>query len=527
MTKQIAQDTTRKLGAEPDNKWAILLAVSIGTFLVPLDITVVALALPDIESSLRTSFADLQWIINGYNLSFTAFLLAAGTLADRFGRRRLFLVGLALFTLTSLTCGLASTPLTLTLARSIQGLGGALLLISSLAILSQTFRAGPERANAFGVWGLVMGVGASLGPMIGGLLVDLLSWRWIFLLNVPIGVGLVAFTLSKVDESRDPGAARVDWLGLTTFTAALFSLCFALIQGNELGWTSTPILGLLAASTVLLVAFVIIERRQSQPMFELSLLGNPAFVGTSLLAATNGASFWAMIVYLPLFFQNVLGYSPLQSGLLLLPLTVPLLVCPPLGGRLAQVLPARVLLSGGMLMIGLGFVWMYGINAGSPWTAFLPGFLLAGIGAGLINAEIANVAIAVLPPERSGMGSGITSTFRHGAHALGIALLGSLLTQRVATSLEQSTQTLPGLVAERSTQLASQIAAGDLNGVIRTLPPDLQNVFAEAAQNSFIEGFNLIVLLAAATALLGAVATFVLVKDQRPQSKERPTASKS
>lgn len=149
-----------------------------------------------------------------------------------------------------------------------------------------------------------MGVGASLGPMIGGLLVDLLSWRWIFLLNVPIGVGLVAFTLSKVDESRDPGAARVDWLGLTTFTAALFSLCFALIQGNELGWTSTPILGLLAASTVLLVAFVIIERRQSQPMFELSLLGNPAFVGTSLLAATNGASFWAMIVYLPLFFKT-------------------------------------------------------------------------------------------------------------------------------------------------------------------------------------------------------------------------------
>lgn len=519
MTKQIAKNTTQNLGAQSVDKRAILIAVSIGTFLVPLDITVVALALPNIESSLHTSFADLQWIINGYNLSFTAFLLAAGTLADRFGRRRLFLIGLALFTLTSLICGLTSTPLTLTLARSVQGLGGALLLISSLAILSQTFPNGAERASAFGVWGLVMGVGASLGPMIGGVLVDLLSWRWIFLLNVPIGATLVAFTLSKVDESRNPEAVRVDWLGLTTFTAALFSLCCALIQGNELGWVSSPILGLLCASVVLFSAFVLIEQRQNQPMFDLSLMGNPAFVGTSLLAASNGASFWAMILYLPLFFQNVLGYPPLEAGLLLLPLTVPLLVCAPLGARLAQVLPARVLLSGGMLMIGLGFLSMYWVHIGSPWTAFLPGFLVAGIGAGLINAEIANVAISLLPPEQSGMGSGITSTFRHGAHALGIALLGSILTQRVASSLEKSPQILAGLISERSTQLASQIAAGDLKGVVRTLPPELQNMFAQAAQNSFVEGFKLILLLAAVTAMLGALATFILVKDQRAQSQ--------
>jgi EmrB/QacA subfamily drug resistance transporter len=513
MVKNNRTNASRILLQLLDRKLATLLAVCTATFLVPLDITVIAVALPDIERTLNASFNQLQWIVNGYNLTFTAFLLPSGALADLFGRRLIFILGLVIFTLTSLFCSLADSPLVLAFSRGVQGFGGALVLISAMAILAQEFQ-GRERTKAFGIWGAIIGVGTAFGPMVGGMAVHWLGWQWIFLLNFPIGISIIAITLTKVRKSHAPQTNRVDWAGVITFTAALFLLFFAVIQGNEKGWGSFLIISLLVGTAVLVVVFVIIELVQPCPMFDLFLFRKPTFIGASILSVANGASFWAMIIYLPLYFQNILNYSPLQAGLALLPLTVPLLVGPPIGSKLSVVLPVRVLLSTGMILIGLGFIWMHGIDANSNWTTLLPGCLVAGIGAGLINAEIANVAITVVPSERSGMASGITTTFRHGSFAVGISVLGAILAYRIKTKLIDLIANMPTATNGRISQLADMITAGNMSGAIKSLSPETQSAFAQAAKDSFISGLNLILLAAAVIAISGAVLTFALVRDR-------------
>ena len=294
-------------------RWWTLIAVSTGVFMLLLDITIVNVALPDIQRAFHASLSDLQWTIDAYALTLAAFLLTAGSLADLFGRRRLFAVGLAVFTLGSLACGLADGALTLVLARAGQGVGGAIMFATSLALIAQAFR-GRERALAFGLLGAITGVAVAIGPVLGGVLTSDLSWRWIFFVNLPIGVFALLVTLTRVEESRNPAAKRPDIIGFLTFSTGLAALTFGLISSNDDGWASLTVAGSLAAAAVLLASFLVAERVQREPMFDLALLRVPTFGGGLAAALAVNGSLFALLTYLILYFQQVLGLSQPRPG---------------------------------------------------------------------------------------------------------------------------------------------------------------------------------------------------------------------
>jgi EmrB/QacA subfamily drug resistance transporter len=374
-----------------ERKWWTLIAVSVAIFMLLLDITVVNVALPDIQRSLHSSFQDLQWVVNAYSLTLAAFLLTAGALSDLLGRRLVFTAGLVVFTISSAACGLSTSPLELNLFRGAQGVGGAMMFATSLALIAQAFH-GKERGTAFGVYGAVVGAAVAVGPVVGGVITSGIGWEWIFFVNVPIGIGAVFLTLSQVSESRDPNATGVDWIGLVTFSGALFLLVFALIEGNEKGWGSTRIVGFLVASVVLFALFLIAELRQRRPMLDLSLFRRPAFAGASIVAFCVSASMFSMFLYLTLYIQDVLRYDPLQAGLRFLPITLMTFVAAPISGRLSTRVPMRVLLGGGLLLVSAGLLAMTAVDASSGWTTLIPGFIIAGIGVGFINPPLAATA---------------------------------------------------------------------------------------------------------------------------------------
>jgi len=418
------------------NRWWTLAAVCVATFMLLLDITVVNVALPDIAKDLKTSFSDLQWVIDAYALGLASLLLTTGTLADRFGHRRIFVGGMVAFTLASILCGLATGPTFLILARGFQGIGGAAMFATSLSLIAHAF-SGQDRGTAFGIWGATIGAAVAIGPLVGGVLTEQISWESIFFVNVPIGIGAVLVTLAKVDEFRSPSAQRIDVPGLISFSGGLFLLIFALVRGNAEGWGSTLILALFIGSAALLTAFVFIERRaREQAMFDLTLFRKPAFGGASIAAFGLSASMFAMFLYITLYVQNTLGFSPQETGLRFLPLTVVSFFVAPAAGRISRTVPVRVLFGLGMSLVGLGLLLMSGIDADSKWTALLPGFLLAGAGIGMVNPSLAQAAVGVVQPQRSGMASGINSTFRQVGIATGIAGLGAifqgLLTSKIA-----------------------------------------------------------------------------------------------
>jgi EmrB/QacA subfamily drug resistance transporter len=418
------------------NRWWTLAAVCVATFMLLLDITVVNVALPDIAKDLKTSFSDLQWVIDAYALGLASLLLTTGTLADRFGHRRIFVGGMVAFTLASILCGLATSPTFLILARGFQGIGGAAMFATSLSLIAHAF-SGTDRGTAFGIWGATIGAAVAIGPLVGGVLTQQISWESIFFVNVPIGIAAVLVTLAKVDEFRSPSANRVDVPGLVSFSGGLFLLIFALVRGNAEGWGSTLIVAFFAGSAALLAAFVVIERRaREQAMFDLALFRKPAFGGASIAAFGLSASMFAMFLYITLYVQNTLGFSPQETGLRFLPLTVVSFFVAPAAGRISRTVPVRVLFGLGMSLVGLGLLLMSGIDADSKWTALLPGFLLAGAGIGMVNPSLAQAAVGVVEPQRSGMASGINSTFRQVGIATGIAGLGAifqeLLTSKIA-----------------------------------------------------------------------------------------------
>jgi EmrB/QacA subfamily drug resistance transporter len=408
------------------NRWWTLGAVCVATFMLLLDITVVNVALPDIAKDLHTSFSELQWVVDAYALGLASFLLTTGTLADQFGHRRVFVYGLIAFTCASILCGIASSPTFLILARGFQGIGGAAMFATSLSLIAQAFH-GPDRGTAFGIWGATIGAAVAIGPLVGGVLTEQISWEAIFFVNVPIGIAAVAVSLLRVDEFRSPWAQRVDLPGLVTFSGGLFLLIFALVRGNAEGWGSPLIVSFLVGSAVLLVAFVVVEMRAGeQAMFDLRLFRKPAFDGASIAAFGLSASMFAMFLYITLYIQNTLGYTPQQTGLRFLPLTVVSFVVAPLAGRISRTVPLRVLFGVGMALVGTGLLLMSGIDASSDWTALLPGFILAGAGIGMVNPSLAQAAVGVVPPQRAGMASGINSTFRQVGIATGIAALGAI-----------------------------------------------------------------------------------------------------
>ena len=330
-----------------DRKWRALIIVCVAIFMLLLDITVVNVALPDIQKELHASFTDLQWVVDAYALTLASVVLVAGTLGDMLGRKRVFLSGVALFTLASALCGAATSPLFLNLARGLQGIGGAIMFAVSLAILSQEFH-GKERGTAFGIWGSTIGAAVAIGPLVGGALTTWLGWRWIFFVNLPIGVLCIVGGLRVLHESRNEKHGGLDIFGFVTLTGGLFSLVLALLRGNDWGWSSGRVVTLYVLAVVLLVGFYFIERGQREPMLDFSLFRVPTFTGAQIVAFAISSAMFAQFLYLTLYLQNVLGLSPIQAGLRFLPLSLVSFFVAPVSGRLSARLPVRFLLGAGL-----------------------------------------------------------------------------------------------------------------------------------------------------------------------------------
>ena len=402
----------------------------------------------------------------------------------------------------------------LNLARAVQGTGGAMMFATSLALIASAFQ-GKERGVAFGVYGGVIGAAVAVGPVVGGLITSGIGWEWIFFVNVPIGIGAVALTLTQVRESRDPEARGVDWIGLITFSGSLFLFVFALVQGNEKGWGSTEILGFLIASAVLLVAFLFAERHQSRPMLDLSLFRRPAFTGASIVAFAVSASMFSMFLYLTLYIQDVLGYSPLQAGLRFLPVTLLSFVVAPIAGRLSVRVPVRLLLSAGLLLVGAGLLSMTAVDASSGWTTLIPGFLLAGAGVGLINPPLASTAIGVVHHTRSGMASGINNTFRQVGIATGIAGLGAVFQHQItvkATAAMSATAAGHRAIAAAHGHLGGALVSGEVHTLAGSLPAPARAALLHSYRLGFTDAFTTILLIAALIAFAGALFALALVR---------------
>ncbi len=498
-----------------DKKWWTLIAVCVGTFMLLIDVTIVNVALPAIQSSLHADFSDLQWVIDAYSLVLAALLLTTGSLADLFGRRLVFVVGLVIFTGSSLGSGLSTTPVMLNLFRGAQGVGGAAMFSTSLALLGGAFQ-GRERGTAFGVWGAITGVAVAIGPVIGGALTSGLSWRWIFLVNVPIGVVAVVLTVAKVDESRQPGHHRVDPIGVITFSGALGALVLALIESDQKGWGSTYILVLLAAALAGMVLFLVAEALQGdRAMFDLRLFRKPTFTGGSIAAFALSGGFFALFLYLTLYLQDVLHYSAFDTGLRFLVLSGGILLTSTLAGRLTAYVPIRFLIAPGLALIGVGLLLMRGVDATSHWEHLIPGFIVGGMGVGFINPPLASTAIGVVPPERAGMASGINSTFRQIGIATGIAGLGSLFTHTVTNHITSLLHGTRGVSSAAAGKIAHTVAEGSGAGSgLSGLPASARPAAAHAVSAGFTTGLNEIFLVGALLSFVAAVLTLGLIRSQ-------------
>jgi EmrB/QacA subfamily drug resistance transporter len=500
-----------------DRKWWTLIAVCVATFMLLLDITVVNVALPDIQRSLHSSFSDIQWVVDAYSLTLAAFLLTAGVIGDMYGRREVFATGLGVFSVASLVCGLSTTSLMLNLARAAQGVGGAIMFATSLALIAGAF-SGRERGTAFGIYGAVLGGAVAVGPLVGGAITSGIGWRWIFFVNVPIGVVAVAITLTKIQESKDPNKRRVDWLGFLSFSTALFVLILALIRGNDDGWTSPLILGLLLGAVALLTVFIVAEWRQTDPMLDLTLFKRPAMCGVSLVALTLSASIFALFLYLTLYIQDDLGFGPLAAGVRFLPLTVLAFIVAPISGKMTVRIKTRYLLGSGLLLVAIGCLAMATTHASSSWTVLLPGFIIGGIGIGTVNPVLASSAISVVPPERSGMASGTNSTFRQVGIATGIAGLGSIFQNQIqhkTMSALASTPSGQAVISHGGAALRAAILGGGVHQAAAALPSAAgRAALLHAYRVGFSSSLNSIMVIGAVISFVGSIGAFVLVRQR-------------
>ena len=490
-----------------ERKWWTLVLVSIATFMLLLDVTIVNVALPDIQRELHASLSSVQWVVDAYSLMLAAFLLTAGSLGDRLGRRRVFTIGFGIFTFASFLCGISDDPTLLNFARGLQGIGGAGMFATSLALIGQEFH-GKDRATAFGVWGAVVGGAVAVGPLIGGIITQSFGWEWIFFVNVPIGIVAMVLTERKIVNVFAEHPEPVDVPGLVTFSSALFLLIFGLIRGNPEGWGSSTIVACLVAAAVLMAVFVAIERHSDHPMLDLTLFRKPAFVGVSAVAFGLSAGMFALFLYLTIYMQGVLDFSPLEAGLRFLPMTILGFVVAPISGSLSHKVPIRILLGTGLVLVGVGLLLMHGLSADSEWTALLAGFIVAGIGIGTTNPGIGQAAIAVVPVQKSGMGSGINTTFRQVGIATGVAALGAVFQSQINSKLSEQLPHAPAGLGE-------VVASGGSRAVAALpLPPAVHAKAVHAADVAFVSGLNEVILIGAIVSFIGAALGFALVRSR-------------
>jgi EmrB/QacA subfamily drug resistance transporter len=504
-----------------DKKWWTLLAVCTGSFMLLLDVTVVTVAQPAIQTGLHASFSDVQWTLDAYALTLAVLLMTSGVLADRFGRRRVFATGVVVFTLGSLLCGLAQDPLMLIVSRSGQGVGGAMMFATALALLGHSFR-GKDRGTAFGVWGTIAGVATALGPSLGGLITTNWDWRGIFLVNVPIGVFALVVTLWRVEESRSPKPAPLDWAGFGLLTGGLVAGIYGLIRASETSWSNAGVIACLAAGVALLAAFVVVEGKIANPMFSLSLLRVPTFAGGSIAAFAMNGSLYAMMLYLTVYLEDILGYSAQGAGLRISIITLATLVVSNTAGTLSERIAVRWLIGPGLLLVGAGLLLMAGVSGTSSWTHLIPGFIVAGLGSGLVNPPLASTAIGVVPPQRSGMASGANTTFRQIGIATGIAALGTIFAAQLQGHLATS---LPRSLAGSAAAISVQVRQGTIGQLLGSLPAAARPATQVALRSSFAAAFNDLLYVTAGLALAGGVCALLLIRTKDFVKREHAPAA--
>jgi EmrB/QacA subfamily drug resistance transporter len=494
-----------------DRKWWTLGAVCVGIFMLLLDLTIVNVALPQIAHDFGASLSDLQWVIDAYALTLAALLLTSGSLADLFGRRLVFAIGIVSFTLGSFLCGVSTDSLFIILARGFQGIGGAIMFATSLALLAQAF-SGRERATAFGVYGAVTGIAVAIGPVLGGVITSTLSWRWIFFVNIPIGVIALLITLLKVDESRNPNAHRPDWIGFVTFSGSLGGLVYGLIESSTHGWGSTPVAGPLVASVALLVAFVVAEFHQNEPMLDFRLMRKPTFTGGLVAAFGINASIFSLFTYLILYMQDGLGLSAVATGVRFLLLTGATFVMAGVAGRLTARVPIKWLITPGFALTGIGLLLMGGITPSSSWTHLAAGFVVAGVGIGLVNVPLASTAVGVVEPAQSGMASGINSTLRQVGTATGIAALGTIFSAQIRSTIRSNLSGTP--LASKASSIATGITSGNATSSATSHSSAGARLVAHAAIAGFAHGLNDILLIGAVVAFVSGALCFFLIRQK-------------
>jgi len=415
-----------------NHKWLPLLAICLGSFMLLVDVTVVNVALPDMAVDLGASFTALQWVVDVYAIALAGLLLGAGALADRHWHRSVYLAGLLVFALSSLCSGLAPDTPVLIVARGLQGVGAAAMFATTISLINASY-SGRDRGIAFGAWGAVNGAAAAAGPIVGGLLTETLSWRWIFFLNLPVSAAALALTLVVLPRSSGRAGARIDLPGVAAFTVAAAALTYALTRAPAAGWTAPSTLALLGLATLALVGFVVIEMRSANPIVDLALLRRPAFAGTLVGALVLSVAAFGIAPYLSLWLQSVLGMTPIGAGLALAPLSLAVLVTALALGRVLHRVPPRFPIAFGLGLVGLGSLLQAHLGAGSGWSALVPGLTVIGIGVGLVSPTLASAALASVPHERSGMAAGAVNTMRQLGFALGIAVLGAIVHGRIGS----------------------------------------------------------------------------------------------
>ncbi len=482
----------RALLNDPDKrKWFTLAAVSFGLFMIMLDNTVVNVALPAMARDLGIGLSELEWVVAGYALTFAALILIGGKLADRYGRRRLFVLGIVVFTLASLACGLASGGSELIGARIVQGVGAALLNPATLAIISATFPP-RQRGTAIGIWAGVSALALAIGPLVGGLITEHASWNWIFFINVPIGIAAVVASYLFIDESRDTRAdQRLDLPGLLTSGVGLFALEYALIEANTYGWASGRILACFAIAAVLLAAFVWVEIRGRAPMLDVSLFRNRTYTGANIVMLLAALAMFGVFFFVSLYMQNVLGYSAVQAGAAFLPLTCLIVVLAPVTGKLSDKYGSRWFLTGGLTLLGIQLFYFSQLGASATYWELLPAMIIGGIGMAMTMTPATAAAMRAVPVDRAGVGSAVLNSARQVGGSLGIALIGAIVAASVTVTLQTAYQ------------------SGD---------PAL----VQRAIHQFVNGFSNALIVAGLIAFAGAIVAAVLIRHEVHEEPLQP-----
>ena len=498
----------RHLITDENRKWWTLGAMCFALFMIMLDNTVVNVALPSIQRDLGASISGLEWTINGYTLSFAVLLATGGRLGDIFGRRRMFIVGVIVFTLSSATAGFATDTLSLVISRVAQGMGAAFMMPGTLSIITDAFPA-RERGKAIGTWAGVSALALAIGPVLGGFLTEHVSWRAIFFINLPVGAAAVLAALFAVRESRDETVGReVDYLGVAALTAGLTALVLALIEGNSWGWGSPQIIALFVSSAVLLAAFVAVELRVKAPMVEFGLFADRNFIGAVSVAFIVSFAMLGMFFFLALYMQNILGFSPLEAGVRFLPTTLVIMVVAPIAGRLADRVGPRWPIAVGLALVTFALFEFTRIDTATTYSDLLPGFMLMGVGIALTMSPMSTAAMNAVDQTKAGIASGVLSTFRMVGGTFGVAAIGALFQGQARSNLDQL---LSGTVSPSVREgLAHQLGSGGLQPPPGTSPADAHQI-AVAGKTAFIDALATSMRLSAAVAFAGVIIGLTLI----------------